>query len=166
MNNQCPTHDGEAALLLRAALAPQYMTLRRLLAQIAGLLLLRDSRRSETQDGVAVSLAALRHELAEVQDALAEASGRLAIRSLILYSLASAAATIDKALLVMTDDMQGHSLRLNPGTESGRPRAIELLQRARSILGSIADEQLGFVMVGFTHACCCSGRSLRASPSA
>jgi hypothetical protein len=165
MKDPCPTHDGEAALLLRAALAPQYMTLRRLLAQIAGLLLLRDSRRSETQDGIVVSLAALRHELAEVEDALAEAGGRHAIQSLSLHRLERAAASIGQALLVMTDGVQAHPLGFNPSVEA-RHRAIECLQRARSILGSIADEQVGFVIVGFMHACCCGGRPPQARPIA
>jgi hypothetical protein len=165
MKDPCPTHDGEAALLLRAALAPQYMSLRRLIAQTAGLLLLRDSRRSETQDGIAVSLAALRHELAEVKDALAEADGRHAIRSLSLHRLERAAATIGRALLVMTDEVQAHPLRFDPGHMAPH-RAIDLLQRARSILGSIADEHVGFVIVGFTHACCCGGRPPQARPTA
>lgn len=154
MKDPCPRHDGEAALSLRAALAPQYMTLRRLLAQIAGLLLLSNSRRCETQDGIAVSLAALRHELAEVEGVLAETGGRLAVRSLSLERLGQAAAAVQQALRVIAEEVQ-HSRWRNAGTEAPRMRAIESLQHARSIMGSIADDQRGFVMVGFSHACCC-----------
>ena len=157
MRDPCSQHEPDAALALRAALAPQFMTLRRLLAQLGGLVLLSDSRRSETQDGVAVSLSALRADLAEVEDSLRRAQDRLACAALSLHRMGQAAGQIGQALALM--DAQIMPGRLPEGdSRANRVTVVSVLQHAQRLLLSIADDRAGLVMVGFSHACCCPAR--------
>lgn len=163
MQEPCPAHDGEAALILRAALAPHYMTLRRLLAQMAGLLLLADSRRSETQDGIAVGLASLGQELTTVEEVLAEIRSNTPGVVFSQHTMERAARSIRAAMTTMMQAALLGPLRHRPDSREARAQAVRRLQEARNILGALTDEGNGFVMVGFSHACCCGGHGLQAS---
>lgn len=163
MQEPCPVHDGEAALILRAVLAPHYMTLRRLLAQMAGLLLLADSRRSETQDGIAVSLASLGQDLTTVEEVLAEIRSNTPGVGFSQHAMERAARSIRAAMTIMTQATLLGPLRHRPDARDAREQAVRRLQEARTILGALADERNGFVMVGLSHACCCGGHGLQAN---
>ena len=164
MRDPCSQHEPDAALTLKAALAPQFMTLRRLLAQLGGLVLLADSRRSETQDAVAVSRSALRADLAEVQDGLRRVQDRLACAALSLHRMQEAAGQIGQALALM--EAQAMPGRLpEGGFRENRVTVVGILQHAQRLLLSIADDRAGLVMVSFSHACCCSPARVTAAPA-
>ena len=150
MRDPCDLHDPEAAQAMRAALAPPYMTLRRLLVQLCGLMLLSGGRRAETQDGIAVTLVAVKPELAEVQDRLWEADVARPWRFSQVAPLRAAAADVEAAIRLMERAMTaGGDGLLRAGD------ALALLLRAQRRLLAVSDDRNGMAMVGFSQACCC-----------
>ena len=145
----CDLHDPEAALALRAALAPPFVALRRLLVQLCGLILLSGGRRAETQDGIAVTLVAVKPELAAVQDRLRQAdAGPGRFRQ--VTPLRVAAADVEAAIRLMERAMTARGDGLLPAGD-----ALALLLRAQRRLLAVSDDRNGMAMVGFSHACCC-----------
>ncbi|HEX3982604.1 MAG TPA: hypothetical protein VHX12_02825 [Acidisoma sp.] len=153
MRDPCSQHEPEAAQAARAVLVPQFVALRRMLAQLGGLALLSSGGRAETRDGIAVSFAALAADLAEVQDGLARAEGRLGLGP-SLHRLREAAAETVEAIAAMEARLLSGRLGGPPPEEAGRT-ALRRLQTAQRLLLSIADDSTGFAMVDFSHACCC-----------
>jgi hypothetical protein len=145
----CDLHDQEAALAMRAALAPSFMTLRRLLVQLCGLMLLSGGRRAETQDGIAVTLVAVKPELATVQDRLREADAG-PWRFAQVTPLRAAAADVEAAVDLMQRAMTAQSQGLLRAGD-----ALALLIRAQRRLLAVSDDRRGMAMVGFSQACCC-----------
>jgi hypothetical protein len=143
----CAVHD-EAALQARVALAPVYMTLRRMLMQLCGLLLLYRGRSPATREGIATTLAALRQEHQDAADRLDElqASGAQEAGPII-----SAARYVQ---IVITQFER--SLAANGGGIERAEAVLPLLQRAQRLLLAASDDQAGMAMVGFSHACCCA----------
>jgi cob(I)alamin adenosyltransferase len=156
MRDPCSQHEPDAALILRAALAPHFMTLRRLLSQMGGLILLSRGRQSDTWDGIAVSLGALGTDVRDVQDGLARAAQSLGGRTLSQHRMREAAAHIEEAIAEMEQSILP-ARAANASGDEDRRAVLRRLQRAQRALLSVADERTGFVMVGFSHACCCSG---------
>ena len=143
----CDLHDPEAALAMRVALAPSFMTLRRLLVQLCGLMLLSGGRRAETQDGIAVTLVAVKPELATVQDRLREADAG-PWRFAQVTPLRAAAADVEAAIRLMEGAMTARGEGLGGD-------ALALLIRAQRRLLAVSDDRRGMAMVGFSQACCC-----------
>jgi hypothetical protein len=138
----CSVHD-EAALQARAALAPVYMTLRRMLMQLCGLLLLYRGGNSTTRDGIATTLAALRQEHKDASDFLNE------LQSAEGEAIVSAARIIR---LVITELQL--SLAARGGGVERAEATLPMLQRAQRLLLAASDDQAGLTMVGFSHCCC------------
>jgi hypothetical protein len=136
------------------------MALRGMIAQLAGLLLLCPSRRSETQGGIAVSLGVLRAECSAAAEGIAAAKARLGGNSLSQQCLGKAARLVAQAIGGLEQAVRP----FHHGDEAseGRAMAIRLLEEARRLMGLIADERAGLVMVGLSHGCCChSGQAAR-----
>jgi hypothetical protein len=150
MRAPCDLHDAEAALAMRAALAPPFMTLRRLLVQLCGLMLLSGGRRAETHDGIAVTLAALRVDHAAVQDALRQAQGMRPWHFAQVTPLLGAAADVEAAMRIMAQAITARGEGLAQAAD-----AQALLMRAQRRLLAASDDRAGMAMVGFSHACCC-----------
>ena len=132
---------------MRAALAPPFMSLRRLLVQLSGLMLLSGGRRGETHDGIAVSLVALRPELAAVHERLREADPRRFPQG---APVLAAAAAIEAAMRIMERALTARGE--GRGEDSD---ALALLMSAQRRLMAVSDDRDGMAMVGFSHACCC-----------
>jgi hypothetical protein len=142
----CAAHD-EAALQARAALAPVYMTLRRMLMQLCGLLLLYRGSNPATREGIATTLAALRQEHKNAADSL----DQLQATGLDVEYITSAARYVR---LVITE--LELSLTARGGGLDRAQATLPLLQRAQRLLLAASDDQTGLTMVGFSHACCCA----------
>jgi hypothetical protein len=150
MRDPCALHDPEAALAMRAALAPSFMSLRRILVQLCGLMLLSGSHRAETHDGIAVTLAALKPEFARVEDALREAAAARPRRFSQVTPLRSVAAEVGAAMRMMEQAISARGEGLARAED-----ALALLMRAQRRLLAVSDDRNGMAMVGFSHACCC-----------
>jgi hypothetical protein len=125
------------------------MALRRLLVQLCGLILLSGGRRAETHDGIAVTLAALRPDLAAVRDALGEAEAG-PWRFAKVRPLRAAAADVEAAMRIMEQAITARGEGLAQAED-----AQALLMRAQRRLLAVSDDGAGMAMVGFSHACCC-----------
>jgi hypothetical protein len=147
----CAVHD-EAALQARAALAPVYMTLRRMLMQLCGLLLLYRGSRPATREGIATTLAALRQEYKESRDFL----DRLhpAVSPDVEYIVSAA-----RYVRIVIAQLE-RSLAVRGGGVERAESVLPLLQRAQRLLLAASDDQAGLTMVGFSHACCCAPAAL------
>ncbi|MBW4025554.1 MAG: hypothetical protein HIU92_20950 [Proteobacteria bacterium] len=147
----CAVHDADAAVTMRAALAPSFMALRRILVQLCGLMLLMDGRRAESREGRAVTLAALQPELAEVVDALHGAETMLGRRTARMQPMLAAGAEIETARATLA-----RACAVSAAGQHSAGDVLALLQRAQRRLLAVSDDRAGLAMVGFTHACCCT----------
>ncbi len=124
-----------------------FITLRRMLMQICGLVLLYRGSRPATREGIATTLAALRQEHKDATDLLNELR---------------AAGSPDAAYIIAAARYVGSSIAqlersLARGGDLARAEAtLPLLQRAQRLLLAVSDDQAGMAMVGFSHACCCA----------
>jgi hypothetical protein len=143
----CAVHD-EAALQARAAAALDYMTLRRMLMQLCGLLLLYRGRSPATREGIATTLAALRQEHGEAADRL---SGLQSAEFPEAATIISAARYI--RIFITQFEL---SLAANGGGLERAEAMMPLLQRAQRLLLAASDNEVGMAMIGFSHACCCA----------
>jgi hypothetical protein len=143
----CAVHE-PAALQARAAAAPVFTTLRRMLMQLCGLLLLYRGSRPATREGIATTLAALRQEHKDAIDYLNELQE--AGSPDVEYVISAA-----RYVRIVITQLE-RSLAANGGGIERAEAALPLLQRAQRLLLAASDDAAGMAMVGFSHACCCA----------
>lgn len=142
----------------RLFLAPHYATLRRVLSQLAGVLILYKGSSPNTRTGVAISLEALREDLEEALDALRGCRSDLRSGGL------TRACTFAAERLLAVLDLVSSSLSAGGGGFEAAVRALPQLQSTHQVLLRAADDEAGMGMVSYCG--CCAGVALQTARAA
>ncbi len=141
----------------RLQLSEDYHQIRRVLAQLGGVLLLYKSASPNTQLGISISIREYSASLKEVVDHLA--SARLpSVVDPVVDNCRTAAALLLRACALVESGLSASGRNFQSAFE-----ALPLLKRAYSLLASSADDQAGMPMVSYCN--CCAGAGLAAQPS-